>query len=201
MSSKRDLFQKREEITVAGLDLSLRGSGVAILSKEGSYFYTFGEKLEDDASARDHLERVMKISNQIMNVLKKHNVRYVGVENYAFSKAVNRISQQAELGGIIKSQIYSVLKTCVIPLPVNSVRKFILGKSTNDKKVVQKFLKSIGFTTPQNADEYDALAVALVVDFWANKRNKSFTEDDLKVIERMDYAITNQVTAKKCLPI
>ena len=123
-------------IPVAGLDLSLRSAGVGIFNEDGSVScYTFGYGLDKGSTERDKIERVIYISNHVMGVLLKHNVRFVGLENYGFAE--NNLTLQADLGGTIKTQIYIGIRTVPILLPAMSVRKYLLGKATKDKKVVR----------------------------------------------------------------
>jgi Holliday junction resolvasome RuvABC endonuclease subunit len=51
-----------------------------------------------------------------------------------------------------------------------AVRKYLLGKATNDKAKVKSHLEALGFSGCNNFDESDALAVSLVVGDYVNKR-------------------------------
>jgi len=170
---------------VAGLDLSLTSAGVAIIdSEQKAHCYTFGYGLpKKGTSERDRIERVIFITNQVMGVLIKHDVKYVGFENYGF--AGNNLTMQADLGGTLKTQVYISLKSVPILIPSMSVRKYLLGKATKDKKVVRKYLFDRGYTEPKNLDESDALAVALVVNDWANRTHEIADVHKMEVIDRI----------------
>lgn len=182
---------------VAGLDLSLRGAGVAVIDLEGKvHTGTFGYPLTKESTERDKLERILKITSQLIEFLKLHNVSQVGFENYAFSKALHSISLQAELGGVMKSQIYVGLKIVPITIPVTSIRKFLLGKSTKEKSPVQKHFKNMGYSF-KTADEYDALAVATMIDFWANNRNCNGNDYHHEILDRIDLQISKSIQSKQ----
>jgi len=176
----------------AGLDLSLRCSGVAIITapKEASYF-TWGYKLPAKASHIDIQERVIYIATNIMKVLKQYNCADVGIENYAYATK-GRISMLADLGGTIKSQIYINGRMPII-LASGSIRKYLLVRSKqgrNIKATVADRLVDLGYRKPGNYDESDALAVAHVVSKWANDRQDASTEAQLEVFENIDDHLT-----------
>ena len=172
-------------IPVAGLDLSLRSAGVGIINEDGSAScYTFGYELTKACTERDRIERIIYISNQVMGVLFRHKVKFVGFENYGF--AGNFLTLQADLGGTLKTQVYVGLKTVPILLPAMSVRKYLLGKATKDKKVISKFLLGKGYDQPKNLDESDALAVALVINDWANRSCEIVDVHKMEVLDRIN---------------
>lgn len=169
---------------VAGLDLSLTAAGVAIIGRQRTT-YTFGEKLSKNASDRVRIERNINIANDIMGVLIEHRVRFVGVENYAFG-AYAGLAQQADLGGLVKAQIYLCLKTVPIVLPPTTIRKYLLGDGGADKKKVRIHLESLGCEGFRNLDESDAMAVAFVVNDYVNNRAAATTTQQLEVFDRID---------------
>jgi Holliday junction resolvasome RuvABC endonuclease subunit len=179
-------------IAVAGLDLSLRSAGVGILNEDGSAAcYTFGYGLSKECTERDKIERIIFISNQVMGVLFKHNVKFVGFENYGF--AGNNLTLQADLGGTLKTQVYIGIKSVPVLLPAMSVRKYLLGKATKDKKVVRRYLSDRGYSEPSNLDESDALAVALVVNDWANKTHEIVDVHKMEVLDRINRNQSSKV--------
>ena len=188
---------ERGVATCAGLDLSLTGAGVAVLKTDGSVVSkTFGYGLTKDATERDQGDRIISITNSIIGFLKPFSVRYIGLENYAFStRNPHFLSRISELGGVVKLQLRLNFQLVPLVVPATSVRRFLLGKSTNDKKVVEDFLRQLGHTTPKTADEFDALAVAKVVDAWANHRSAVVDDHRLEVLERLDYQRSRVVAA------
>lgn len=172
--------------TCAGLDLSLRNAGVAIITAplQASY-YSFGYGVSSCSTEIDRIDRLIHIANGIMGVLREKEARCVGIENYGFASK-GRLAMLGELGGVIKTQLFLAKKRPIV-LSANSVRKFLLGKATKDKKEVFKNLLSLGYQRPGNMDESDALAVAHVVSSWANHRAKEEDDYRINIYNMMDF--------------
>lgn len=160
---------------VVGLDLSLRQAGVAVVEGMSAEYHTFGYKLGKDATQRDHLERVIHITHEILGVIQKSEIDFVGIEGYSFHSRHSYIQHmQADLGGVVKVQCYLADKIPII-LPPKLVRKFILGPSKLNQKgqkikaIVRKKLEEMGYPKVENLDQSDALAVAHVVKKWAGE--------------------------------
>lgn len=164
---------------VAGLDLSLRAAGVAILAPDGAiHCYTVGRSLTKEANDRARLNRLVDVTNGVMKILHDHEVGAVGIENYGF--ASQTLAFSAELGGSVRLQVWVGLGIMPLSIPANSVRKYLLGKTTKDKKVVRDHLKKLGYGQPTNTDESDALAVALVT------RDYFLCRETISDVEKMD---------------
>lgn len=171
---------------VAGLDLSLRSAGVGIIDENGkNHCFSFGYGLSNKSSERDRIERVVYIVNNVMKVLIEFNVRNVGIENYGFSG--HKLTMQADLGGSMKTQVYIGLKTVPILIPAKSVRKYLINDATKDKKMVRDFLESCGYTGINNFDESDALAVAVIVNDWTNRRSEISDLNKIELFNRIDF--------------
>ena len=157
-----------DRIVVAGLDLSLTNSGVAVITGrcEAEYF-SLGYGLTK-ASERDRQDRICYIANQVMGFLKKFApFTAIGVEDYAFSQ-LGKLTMLAELCGVIKNQCY-LLGTVPLVIPPNSVRKEVVGMAKADKEQVKIHLeKKLGYPPVSDLDQSDALAVAEVCWRWAN---------------------------------
>lgn len=169
---------------VAGLDLSLRNTGIAVISEQGVFCHSVGYPLESPTE-REQVKRMMHIAAETIRFCKEHKVVQVALENYAFMPSQSSLTQIAELNGVIKAQSVVVLKTVPLRLAPTQVRKFLLGKGSAKKEAVQNHLKKLGYTQATNADEFDALAVALVLDAWANQGSQ-LSEYQKSVIEEIN---------------
>lgn len=179
---------------VAGLDLSLRNSGVAIIKDSGEVLcMSLGYALKRESTERDRIERVISIANEVMGILISNDVRHVGIESYAFS---GQTALLAELSGVLKVQIYIGMKIVPLWIGPGSVRKYLLGKDGKDKNKLRKHLSEKGFNQPKNLDESDALGIACVVNDWANKRELIADVDKMSILNRLDY---NQAKSKKAI--
>lgn len=174
-------------LSVAGLDLSQRSSGVAIIDRDNQLVtYTFGSNLKDDASERAKAMRNLTIANDIIKVVRQHHVAVVAVEDYAFSRRSSSVHPLAELGGVVKSQLVLSCGIAVAPVTASSLRKFLFGKAISDKKAIKSKLEAMGYKDLKNCDESDALVVALVMDAYSNRRETFCQKHELEVFDRLD---------------
>jgi hypothetical protein len=118
--------------------------------------------------AKLELERYHKIAEQIVGFIQEHDVEYVVMEEYAFSKGgvSSSFTGLVELGGIVRSQ---VLLACGIAVPLvkaSSARSKVSGglkrkgpKGEGAKLQMKEILRKRGimFST---LDEMDAFVVA-----------------------------------------
>lgn len=174
-------------VRVAGLDLSLRAAGVAVLDDQRQVAtYTIGAPLKKDASLRKKTWRNIEITNSIVGIMKRHHVELVGLEDYAFSRRSSSSHVLAELGGLVKAQLLLLGIGVPIPMTASSMRKFMFGSDISDKDLIRSKLCDMGFTQPKNTDESDALVVALVIDAYANNRAQYYAEHELNLFDRID---------------
>jgi len=196
---------------IVGLDLSLRNAGIAVIDSDVEPVQTFSIGFDlKNPTAHDHVRRNISITKGIISFIKKfhtdHDV-YVAIENYAF--AGHFLTKQAELAGLVKAQVYLNFGTPVIPIPSSTVRAFLLvneAGSKNDKvkkkDLVEKFLRSQGFTNPANNDEFDALAVALVMKAYCCDRFEgTFNKRQKELFERIDNELTADAPPKLKKPV
>lgn len=173
--------------SVAGLDLSLRSAGVAIIDADSQvHCYTFGSKLGDDASLKEKTWRNITITNDIIRAAKRHGVQWIGVEDYAYSQRSSSAHVLPELGGLVKAQAMLALGICPVPLTASSMRKFVVGDGGADKAAIRKHLRKRGYGQPKNFDESDALVVALVMDGYVNRRDQFCAQHELELFDGID---------------
>jgi len=160
------LIGASDEIAIAGFDVSLTNTGIAVITgdKEAHYF-SFGYGLLK-ASELDRQDRICHIANSVMGFLKKFApFQAIGIEDYAFSQK-GRLTMLAELCGVIKNQCYIGLQYVPIVIPSTSIRKVLLNNSKATKEQVKLFLKNLGYPPVDDLDQSDALAVAEVCKRW-----------------------------------
>lgn len=175
---------------VLGLDLSLRAAGIALVYDTPGLAITstVGSKLESDARLREKTWRHVSIANEIIRTAKLHDVTSVAVEDYAFSRRSSSSHVLAELGGLVKAQLLLACGVTAVPITASSARKFLLGKDTADKKLVNKKLVSMGYK-PANLDESDAIAIGYVMNAYVNRRSSFFKKHELDLFERIDQKL------------
>lgn len=185
-------------MAVVGLDLSLTGAGVAVVDDDGLvHSNTFGYSVKNPTS-HDQVLRNIKITKGIINFIRDFKIDYVAVENYGF--AGHGLTKQAELGGLVKAQIYLNFKKVVVPIPSKTIRAFLMPKSKKKsekgskerqkvvsvKTFVENHLRSLGYESPKNDNEFDALAVALVMQSYRERNSQKWNKQQLAVFSRID---------------
>jgi Holliday junction resolvasome RuvABC endonuclease subunit len=154
-------------MNLAGIDASLSGTGICVVTPERIYFYTCrGIKLGVRPSDVEKNQRLAKLVAEILSILKKHEVKIVAIENYAFSKSSSSVTPLAELQGGLKVGMFFAKILCV-SLPVSTIRKFCIGRHIPKKAEFQREFKKAHHrldTLPKNEDEWDAFAVAYTLD-------------------------------------
>lgn len=169
---------------VAGLDLSLRSTGVAILTPGAAFVGTVGIDLDKDASDRDRIWRNIMLCNHIIGELKAYHVKWVALENYSFDSV--GVARLADLGGLVKANIMIALGTPPSLIPPSTLRKYHLGKETKDKKVLARYLEGLGFPKFQKNDESDAMALALIMNDY-RRAPSSLSDYQVSVHDKIAY--------------
>ncbi len=152
---------------IAGLDLSLRGTGIALVPRDwdGDWAKVMtacvGLALPADASAGERLRRLRHLADSTTELLSRHRVSAVYVEGYSYGKQF-QAHQLGELGGVVKLSVLEVLGVEPVSVAPLSARKTLLGgdfKVKGSKAAAAKALKVAGarFIT---GDEGDAFVVA-----------------------------------------
>jgi Holliday junction resolvasome RuvABC endonuclease subunit len=108
----------------------------------------------------DKADRLLDISNRMLNFVLAGSVKNVFVENYAFSRSSSSVTKLAELGGAIRV-LFRMRDLVLRPVVASSARKLLLGKlpRKNAKVAVQQALYAHGALF-HNDDECDAYVVA-----------------------------------------
>lgn len=154
-------------MNLAGIDASLSGTGVCVITPERTYFYTCrAAKLATRPSDVEKNQRLAKLVSEILAILKKHDVKIVAIENYAFSKSSSAVTPLAELQGALKvGMFFSKILCC--SLAISTIRKFCVGRHIQKKIEFQREFRKAHHrldVLPKNEDEWDAFAVAHTLD-------------------------------------
>ena len=165
--------------SVLGLDLATRHSGLCFIPHDwdGTFASLLTLSVEYDLpGAMDELTKISRIvatANEILRFIDVNEPEEIALENYAFSARSSSVTMQAEIGGIVKSQIYLALDRVPTVIPPASARKTLTGglrgkrkedrangvKPLEAKKQVKVFLENRGFPF-DNEDVMDAFVVA-----------------------------------------
>lgn len=143
-----------------GLDLSCTGTGICVLGADGAVLHleTVGRRLTRDAAVREKVERLMLIADRVLRVRDQFDVRVVAVENYSY-RAQGSQNDLAELGGVVKMQLWLRNQVEARLVQVNSARKVALGAGRIAKGDVVRLVRSRGVAVADD-NQADAWVVA-----------------------------------------
>lgn len=180
MGLQKEMFERRCDKIVLGLDLSLTGTGGAILEPNATVAmaFTAGYKLEKDATVKQRVQRLMDIWQTIFRLafLRRSDAKLpvpqlVGIEGYAYA-ARGRGKDVAELHGLVKVMLCSQAQVdpdCIHIMAPTSVKKEIFDHGAMDKKKIKTVVETlrrdgvIQGAALDNHNERDAWAIAQYV--------------------------------------
>lgn len=157
---------RRRRIVVAGIDMSLRGCGMAAIASNWKCEFArvkterFGVKLHNDATEMERAERIDALVSRAMLFLRRHNVTHAWFEQYAWGSHGAHVRSIAEVCGALKLAI--LLQGIELDaVGASQARKLLLGKAPGKgaKDITQAALAEMGATFPSH-DEGDAFVVA-----------------------------------------
>jgi hypothetical protein len=147
-----------------GLDLSLTGTGIAVLDEDGTVRATArdGWTLDRSASVIDKIDRLVHIASTVMALVREHgpgpDALTVGIEGYAYSQGFGggALADLGELGGIVKTQLWLGAQNAPRIVAVTTARALVFANGHLKKKLVQPLLAERGlvFGDPDIADAY-----------------------------------------------
>jgi Holliday junction resolvasome RuvABC endonuclease subunit len=174
---------------IAGLDLSLRHSGIVILNSQGEVLHKesiivktrqknkeniheiitkvddeeVGERMNVTTNGQlDDLKRIIGIKNRIKFILKNHKVTKVAIEGYSMGSRKGQIFNIAELGGLVKCMLYEEKYDFSI-IPPKSLKSYITGNGNAEKEEMQHAILKKYFLTFEDNNEADAFGLAVLL--------------------------------------
>ena len=150
-----------------GLDLSVRSTGVVVLSGDGEILdsLAFGQALTRRATERERVERLIYIAERICEIVDAQRDNgasevYVGIERYAYG-ARGAQNDLAELHGAVKSLLWLKCGTTPTMVQISAARKEVLGHGLpkNKAQIVELIRQHTGHKFYCH-DEADAYVVA-----------------------------------------
>ena len=109
-------------MNLAGLDLSLTSTGLA--TAVGDHLLT--------APRLRGVERLTKLRDLVLDIVRADDVRLVALEDYAFSRAHAHAHELGELGGVVKVALHEAGVLVVLVGP-SALKKFATGRGNATK--------------------------------------------------------------------
>lgn len=149
---------------ILGLDLSLTGTGIAILNCKTGKLYNEPRTLKNDLRGMTRLAYLRtEIISTIYNLKEQqHTIAPIFIEGYGFSFRGMDFSL-AELGGAVRLALLEYANQSYFDIPPMSLKLFITGKGNSAKNIMleQTYRKyNIGSEILVDDNQVDAFALA-----------------------------------------
>ena len=118
--------------TFLGVDQSLRGTGLVVLSATGDVLL---QRLVQPASLRG-VARFAFIRGELREVLERYQPYRAALEGYSFD-STGRVFQLGELGGLVQLAFWDT-GVPYLTVPPSSLKKFVAGNGKAEKKTMLK---------------------------------------------------------------
>lgn len=152
---------------IIGLDLSLRAAAACAIPVGWDHDLravrtrVSGGPLKQDASPKERLQRICRISADIVVFCREHQVERVYVEEYAFAQGASHAREIAELGGVVKFRLFERFGLVAEPVVASRARKLLLQKLPRKdvKAWIVANVKRLPGAALWSPDECDAFVV------------------------------------------
>lgn len=138
---------------IAGIDFSLKNTGLSILDENGYHFYIFAESkpvglLNDKVkyiprrNKEKTFQRYIDLAGDITSIIKEHNVEKVFIEDYALTKIEGYKINLIEATAVLKHKL--ILEGVEIDkVSVTNVKKKATNYGASDKEAMVSAFLSI----------------------------------------------------------
>jgi len=144
-----------------GLDLSLTGTGIVILSETGGVIHA--ETVKNNLRGPERLVHIRKV---IKDIMLDAEPLVTCIEDYAMGIRAGQSFSIGELGGVARVLLYEMQVPYNLISPTQ-VKKFITGKGNAEKDVIMlSVYKNFGYEAKDNniADAFGLAMMALCID-------------------------------------
>jgi len=159
------MLQSKREKSISysiGLDPSLTSFGVHFRPIDGEgEWYGFAVTSEKGKAAAD-THRIFSLYEEVVEAIENLGIEKVSIavfEDYGpINRMAGKITQRAELCGLLKRYLLTVVKTPVITVTPTALKKFATGTAKAKKDAVMSAAAALGyiFETRDEADAYFA---------------------------------------------
>ena len=150
-----------------GLDLSLTGTGVAVLDDTGAIVCTKTLAFKDRG-----MERLHKISETINGFLCKYEPEVVAIEGYSMGSRAGQAFSIGELGGVVKLLLWKSGYNDPLIIAPTRLKKYITGKGNSPKDTIMMHVYKNWRYEPENNNVADAYGLARIALTYNSKEFK-----------------------------
>lgn len=160
LRAQEDNFQ--ENGYIIGLDASLACFGLYCMPVHGSEWY--GLSLQSTTRDGSDTRRVLDIAHGVIDTLNAlpYPIRIACFEDYGpINRTSGKITQRAEICGIIKYHLLHVIKVPVLAVSPKSLKGYATGNGNSGKELMLNAANKLGYY-PNTHDEADAFFAARI---------------------------------------
>lgn len=171
-----------------GLDLSLTSTGVSIGGD------TFSIKTKNKG-----LERLVEITDKILNSVQTHQPVAVIIEGYSFGSKFSRAHALGELGGVVKVALYRE-NFDIVEVPPKCRAKFATGNGNSNKQDISMSLKQqfpTIFENQHNDDECDAWVLEQMAYAKLGESSHNWSNSQLSALDKIDWSPLHDALGRK----
>ncbi len=132
-----------------GIDQSLVGSGVTVFENSNEYYYLISSSKTDETKAPsiDYTRRLMKIVEEIVEIIDKHKPTHICMEGMSYR---SRSQTLFELGGLSHMLRLNFINKGVefIIIPPKTLKKYFTGSGNADKLLMIEECNKRGANIP-----------------------------------------------------
>lgn len=181
-------MNKNNTIKSIGLDISLTGTGLVILEK-GKIIQQklIKSKPIPNGTPRDEVLRMLKIVEEIEDVVSEYNPTIAVIEGLAFGiQKTTSLTQLAALNFFTRARLIDYRIPFVIVFPT-TLKKFITGSGASKKDVLMmEIYKRWGVSIADNneADAYSLAQVGLALFGGNSKAITKFQQEVINLLKK-----------------
>jgi Holliday junction resolvasome RuvABC endonuclease subunit len=167
-----------------GLDLSLTSTGYCINGETGII-----------STKTKGPERLSIVSNEIIDLIIKHNIDAVIIEGYSFASRNSQAHSIGELGGAVRMRLWES-GIPFVDVPPTCRAKFATGKGNAGKAEVISAISAktgLTFLGAGADDECDAWVLEQMVLTYTKKSTIFWTKEQLDGLTKVDWSPINDL--------
>lgn len=191
-------------MNVMGIDLSLTGTGYAVLTAGANPALLTNGVIKSKAtdSYTDELKRLLGIVKEIDNLIAAFEVEIAVIEGIAFmARQTTAVMQLAGLNYLVRESLYKSNIPFIIVTP-STLKKFVTGKGNSPKDVMllETYKKwDVSFSNDNECDAYGlARCGCLLVD---GKEHLTKLETEVKTLLAVQYTYGKTKDDKEHSPV
>lgn len=162
-------MESRKIINILGIDPSLRGTGLGIISLDGrKVAHVWSKTIHIRQSVR-FAEALFIVSQRVRQIIPQYCVKCAAIETPPFAKSASVLRKLSGMYGAVVEALEEYQVPCYEFTP-GEIKESSTGYGRAEKFAVQNYIKSIfGLEVVPESDSADALACALTL---ANQYNQ-----------------------------